>query len=233
MKELVDEILNKIDGKNPVQQLAFLSEKFKGKIAFSTSFGQEDQIITHFIFENNLPVEIFTLDTGRMFGETYKTFSKTIQKYKKEIKVYFPDKEKVEKLMTEKGPYSFYESVDNRKECCNIRKVIPLNRALKGKDCWITGLRASQSQERQKLSLLEFDENYNLLKFNPLLNWNIEDVKDFIFKNNIPYNVLHDKGFISIGCEPCTRAVKPGEDIRAGRWWWEDNSKKECGLHEK
>jgi len=233
MQSLIPEILEKIEEKNPVQQIAFLAEKFKGKIAFSTSFGQEDQIITHFIFSNNLPVEIFTLDTGRMFGETYKTYSKTIQKYNKKIKVYFPDKEKVENLMTTKGPFSFYESVENRKECCNIRKVEPLKRALTGIDCWITGLRASQSGERQKLSLLEFDENYKLLKFNPLINWNIDDVLDFIRANNLPYNVLHDKGFISIGCEPCTRAVNPGEDIRAGRWWWEDNSKKECGLHAK
>lgn len=233
MKNQIEEILDKIEGKNPVQQISFLAEKFKGKIAFSTSFGQEDQIITHYIFEHNLPVKVFTLDTGRMFEETYKTFSKTLQKYKKQIEVYFPDKEKVEELLTKKGPFSFYESIENRKECCQIRKVVPLKRALEGVECWITGLRASQSEARKELKLLEYDENFKLLKFNPLLGWNFDDVKDFIRENNIPYNVLHDKGFISIGCEPCTRAVKPGEDIRAGRWWWEDNTKKECGLHAK
>jgi len=168
-----------------------------------------------------------------MFGETYKTLSKTIQKYNKEIKVYFPENLKVEKLMTEKGAFSFYESIENRKECCNIRKVEPLKRALEGVECWITGLRADQSQERKKLALLEYDESFNLLKFNPLVNWNLQDVLDYLKKNNVPYNLLHDKGFVSIGCEPCTRAIRPDEDIRAGRWWWEDNSKKECGLHER
>ncbi|MCG3167115.1 MAG: Thioredoxin-dependent 5'-adenylylsulfate reductase [Bacteroidia bacterium] len=223
-----------------------LSEQFKGKpipevitalaqdykqIVFSTSFGQEDQVLTDIIFKNNLAVEVFTLDTGRLFNETYETFDRTIKRYKKEIKTYFPDKIKTEELLTKKGPFSFYESVDNRKECCHIRKVEPLQRALKGKDIWITGLRSAQSAGRENLPLFQWDETYQLIKHNPLANWSLEKVVDYLNVNNVPYNPLHDKGFVSIGCAPCTRAIEPGEDIRAGRWWWED-SKKECGLHE-
>lgn len=223
-----------------------LSEQFKGKpipevitalaqdykqIVFSTSFGQEDQVLTDIIFKNNLAVEVFTLDTGRLFNETYETFDRTIKRYKKEIKTYFPDKIKTEELLTKKGPFSFYESVDNRKECCHIRKVEPLQRALKGKDIWITGLRSAQSAGRENLPLFQWDETYQLIKHNPLANWSLEKVVDYLNVNNAPYNPLHDKGFVSIGCAPCTRAIEPGEDIRAGRWWWED-SKKECGLHE-
>jgi phosphoadenosine phosphosulfate reductase len=145
--------------------------------------------------------------------------------------VYFPKNESVEKLVNEKGPFSFFESVENRKECCYIRKVEPLERALKGMECWITGIRAEQSDNRKEMERLEWDESHQLFKFHPLLNWSTQEVKDFIKKHNVPYNPLHDKGFVSIGCAPCTRAVKEGENFRAGRWWWEDNSKKECGLH--
>jgi phosphoadenosine phosphosulfate reductase len=137
----------------------------------------------------------------------------------------------VEKLLSSKGPYSFYQSVENRKECCHIRKVIPLQRLLSGKKVWITGLRSEQSQNRESIAPAEWDEGYQLIKYNPLHNWTLEQVKEYIKQNNVPYNVLHDKGFVSIGCAPCTRAILPGEDFRAGRWWWEDNSKKECGLH--
>jgi phosphoadenosine phosphosulfate reductase len=146
--------------------------------------------------------------------------------------VYFPPAEKVEEMVNKKGPFSFYESLENRKECCFIRKVIPLKRALKGNEIWITGLRASQSENRNDLQEFEWDEGNQIIKYNPLLNWSLEETIDYIKENHVPYNILHDRGFVSIGCEPCTRAIKPGEDFRAGRWWWEQNSGKECGLHE-
>ncbi|MEN8122337.1 MAG: phosphoadenylyl-sulfate reductase [Bacteroidota bacterium] len=226
------ELTQQIKGKTIIEQLQFLAQKFEGKIAFSTSFGQEDQVITDLIFKNNIPIKVFTLDTGRFFEETYKVWNKTVEKYNKPIQVYFPDKNEVEKLVSGKGPYSFYGSIENRKECCNIRKVYPLKRALKDIDLWITGLRADQSQARTELELFSFDEGFGATKFNPLKDWSIKEVTDYLQKNHVPYNSLHDKGFISIGCSPCTRAIKEGEDIRAGRWWWEDKSKKECGLHD-
>jgi len=225
------ELSKEFSGKSIKDVLTVLLSRHKGKIVFSTSFGQEDQVITDIIFKNNLAVEVFTLDTGRLFNETYETFDKTIKRYKKEIKTYFPEKKNVEELVSEKGPFSFYDSVENRKECCFIRKVEPLQRALKGKEIWITGLRSGQSAGRENLPLFQWDETYNLVKYNPLTDWTLEQVVEYLQENNVPYNPLHDKGFVSIGCAPCTRAIQPGEDIRAGRWWWED-SKKECGLHE-
>ena len=229
---MIKELTKQIENKTIIEQLQFLSKEFKGKIAFSTSFGQEDQVITDIIFKNNINIDVFTLDTGRFFEETYKVWNKTSEKYNKKITVYFPDREEVETLVNEKGIYSFYESVENRKECCNIRKVKPLKRALKNVDLWITGLRAEQSQARQELEYFSFEESFNLTKFNPLKDWSLSKVVDYLKDNAVPYNTLHDKGFISIGCSPCTRAIKKDEDIRAGRWWWEDKSKKECGLHE-
>jgi phosphoadenosine phosphosulfate reductase len=204
---------------------------FSGKIAFSTSLSWEDQVITHHIFSNDLPIRVFTLDTGRIFPESYSVLNSTRERYKKNIEVYFPDFKSVEKLVTQKGPSSFYDSLENRKECCSIRKVEPLNRALQGVECWITGLRSEHSENRKALPIVDFDEQRQIQKVNPLANWSLDDVKAEIKKNNIPYNVLHDKGFVSIGCQPCTRAIKEGEDFRAGRWWWEEQSKKECGLH--
>ncbi len=208
-----------------------IATQYGDKAAFSTSLSWEDQVISHHIFANNLPIRVFTLDTGRMFPETYNVLNRTKDRYGKVIEVFFPNNESVEKLVTSKGPLSFYESLENRKECCNIRKVEPLNRALKGVEVWITGLRAEHSDNRKDLSIVEKDEQRNIIKVNPLLNWSFEEVKSEISKHNIPYNILHDKGFVSIGCQPCTRAIKEGEDFRAGRWWWEDTSKKECGLH--
>lgn len=231
MKNNVYEIQNSIDGKNIEDSLFMLSEKFKNKIAFSTSLSLEDQIITHIIFSNDLNINVFTLDTGRLFYETYSTLNKTNEFYCKKIRVFFPKNIDVENLVNKKGLFSFYESIENRKECCYIRKVEPLNRALNGMQCWITGIRAEHSESRQQMNQVEWDEQRQIIKFHPLLNWKTEQVKDFIKKNNIPYNPLFDKGFVSIGCQPCTRAVKEGENFRAGRWWWEENSKKECGLH--
>jgi phosphoadenosine phosphosulfate reductase len=204
---------------------------FGDKAAFSSSLSWEDQVITHYIFSNNLPIRIFTLDTGRIFPETYNVLNRTRERYQKEIEVFFPNTEAVQELVTKKGASSFYESLENRKECCFIRKVEPLNRALKDVECWITGIRSEHSENRSSLPIIDRDEQRNIYKVNPLANWTLNEVKAVISQQNIPYNVLHDKGFVSIGCQPCTRAIKEGEDFRAGRWWWEDQSKKECGLH--
>jgi len=214
------------------ETLSFIANEYKDKVVFSTSFGQEDQVITALIAKNDLPITIFTLDTGRLFQETYDVFHKTVKKYKLAIQTYFPDASQVENLLNTKGPNSFYESVENRKECCFIRKVVPLTKALKGNSVWITGLRAEQSENRNDLNLFEYDEKFEIIKFNPLLKWTLEEVQKYIDDNNVPQNSLHRKGFVSIGCAPCTRAIAPGEDIRAGRWSWE-SSHKECGLHQK
>jgi phosphoadenosine phosphosulfate reductase len=220
-----------IEGKSIVEAIQQLCADFPGQVVFTTSFGYEDQVITDIIGRHNLPVELATLDTGRLFEETYKVFSRTIEQYPLTVKTYYPEAAAVEKLLTEKGPFSFYASVENRKECCYIRKVVPLKRALAGHKVWITGLRADQSANRENMATIEWDQGYGLFKYNPLINWTLDDVKVHIKEHHVPYNVLHDRGFVSIGCAPCTRAIQPGEDFRAGRWWWEDNSKKECGLH--
>jgi phosphoadenosine phosphosulfate reductase len=212
------------------ETLEFLANEYKDKVVFSTSFGQEDQVITDFIAKNNIAITIFTLDTGRLFQETYDVFHRTLKKYKKQIEVYFPEATAVESLLKEKGPNSFYDSVENRKECCFIRKVVPLRKALAGNEVWITGLRAEQSENRNDLELFEYDANFEIIKFNPLLKWSLQEVEDYLQEHSVPQNALHKKGFVSIGCAPCTRAILPDEDIRAGRWWWE-SSHKECGLH--
>ncbi|MCE7064281.1 phosphoadenylyl-sulfate reductase [Dyadobacter sp. CY326] len=222
-----------IEGKSETKSLAILADLFPGEVVFSTSLGYEDQVITDFILNNNLNITIFTLDTGRLFSETYMTLQKTNNRYDTKIKVYYPQTDSVETLVSTKGPLSFYDSVENRKECCFIRKVEPLNRALKGAKIWVTGIRAEQSGNRHDMPQLEWDEAHQLVKFHPILHWSFEEVKGYVKSNGIPYNPLHDKGFVSIGCAPCTRAIQEGEDFRAGRWWWEDESKKECGLHAK
>jgi phosphoadenosine phosphosulfate reductase len=227
------ELKNQLNGFSIEDQLSKLVSLFPEKILFTTSLGIEDQVITHKIFSNNINVKVITLDTGRLFPQNYDVFSNTIIKYNKKINVYFPEYETIEKMVTEKGPFSFYKSIENRKECCRLRKVIPLNRALTGMKCWISGIRADQSDDRNQMDWLEYDAAKKLFKFYPLFNWSFNDVKNFIKENNVPYNSLHDKGFVSIGCEPCTRAVKPGEDFRDGRWWWENDGRKECGLHFK
>jgi phosphoadenosine phosphosulfate reductase len=213
-----------------VEALEIINALFPGKVVFSSSLGQEDQVITDAIFKNDLPIKIFTLDTGRLFSESYELLERTTARYKKPIRVYFPEASDVEEFVTTKGVNSFYESVENRKECCNIRKVKPLNRALHGADVWITGVRAEQTDSRKEMPVIEWLEEKQLYKFNPLLHWTYAEVLDYLKEFYVPYNPLHDKGFISIGCAPCTRAVEPGEDPRAGRWWWE-TSQKECGLH--
>ena len=218
-------------GFTPEQSLRFIAESFSGKAIFSSSFGWEDQVITHMIFSNNLPIKVFTLETGRLFPETYYVWNRTLERYRQPIHAFYPQHEAVENMVSTKGPSSFYESVENRKECCFIRKVEPLRRAVAGNECWITGIRADQSANRDHMDHVEWDDQNKLIKFHPIFEWTLDEVKEYIKENNIPYNPLHDKGFPSIGCAPCTRAVQPGEDIRAGRWWWEDQNKKECGLH--
>jgi len=231
MSKDIATIKQNIAGLDAVAALRLLSETFAGKIIFSTSFGWEDQVITQMIFSNNLPIKVFTLETGRLFPETYYTWNRTLEIYGQPIHAYYPQAAAVEQMVSTKGPSSFYESVENRKECCGIRKIEPLKRALAGNELWITGIRADQSANREGMENLEWDEGNQLIKFHPIFEWSLDEVKAYINKNNIPYNPLHDKGFPSIGCAPCTRAVREGEDFRAGRWWWEDQSKKECGLH--
>lgn len=228
---LSSEQIQEIENGSLPEAIQLVTALFPGEVVFSSSLGQEDQVLTDVIFKNNLPVKIFTIDTGRLFNETYELLDRTTARYKKPIQVYFPEAADVETFVAEKGINSFYESVDNRKQCCYIRKVIPLNRALKGAKVWITGLRAEQSNNRQQMPMIEWAEDKLLYKFNPLIRWSYEEMISYINKHNVPYNRLHDKGFISIGCAPCTRAIEPGEDARAGRWWWEA-SQKECGLHE-
>lgn len=231
MSELIRNIKEQTAGLDAVASLKVLAELFPGEIVFSTSFGWEDQVISHMIFANDIPIKVFTLETGRLFPETYYTWNRTMEIYGKPIHAYFPDSQLIQEMVSKKGPSSFYESVENRKECCYIRKIEPLKRALAGNRCWITGIRSEQSANRHDMENVEWDDQNQLIKFHPLFDWTLEDVKAYVKANNIPYNPLHDKGFPSIGCAPCTRAVQEGEDFRAGRWWWEDQSKKECGLH--
>ncbi|MCW3119604.1 MAG: phosphoadenylyl-sulfate reductase [Chitinophagaceae bacterium] len=230
-QDSVEEILLKISGLSETESLKLLATQFQEASVFSTSFSFEDQVITDLLVKMQLPVEIFTLDTGRLFPETYSTWVQTLEKYNTRVTAYYPDATALQEFVAEKGPNSFYESVENRKSCCHIRKVEPLQRALKGKKLWITGIRSEHSQNRNDMQPVEWDAVNQVLKYHPLLHWTTEQVKEYIRQNNVPYNPLHDKGFVSIGCAPCTRAVRPGEDFRAGRWWWEDSSKKECGLH--
>jgi phosphoadenosine phosphosulfate reductase len=213
--------------------LEYFLTNYKGRIALASSMGAEDQVLTEMISSIDSKARIITLDTGRVFPETYDTIERTNARYKINIEVYFPERAQVEEMVKEKGINLFYESIENRKQCCHIRKTIPLKRALEGMDVWISGLRRSQSVTRKKLELVEWDCNNGMIKLNPLIDWTEEQVWAYIEEKNIPYNKLHDQGFPSIGCQPCTRAVQEGEDVRAGRWWWEMPEHKECGLHVK
>ena len=197
----------------------------------ANSFGAEDMVLMDLICRNQLDLEIFSLDTGRLNGETYALMDRAQEKYACKIQVYFPESSQVEDLVREEGVNPFYRSLDLRKSCCGIRKVAPLKRALAGKTAWITGLRREQAVTRAELPVQEHDAGFGLEKFNPLADWSEADVWAYIQHFEVPYNELHDKGYPSIGCAPCTRAITPGEDVRAGRWWWENPELKECGLH--
>jgi phosphoadenosine phosphosulfate reductase len=233
MQSQLSELQKLVQNKSPQEIIQLFFEKFKNKIAFSNSFGAEDQVITDMISKIDKSLKIFTLDTGRLFPETYDIIERTSKRYGIPIQIFFPDAMQVEKMVNEKGVNLFFESIENRKQCCHIRKIEPLKRAFSGLDVWICGLRRSQSITRNEVQIVEWDENNGLIKLNPLVDWTEEQVWAYIQENKVPYNRLHDKGFPSVGCQPCTRAIEKGEDLRAGRWWWENPETKECGLHAK
>jgi phosphoadenosine phosphosulfate reductase len=199
----------------------------------ATSFGAEDMVLMDLICKHAPGIDIFTLDTGRLPKETYELMQTLNNHYDKKVEVFFPNTADVELFVTNNGPNAFYDSVELRKQCCGLRKVVPLNRALSGKKAWITGMRRSQSVTRSELPVSEWDDDHGLQKFSPLTDWSNGNVWAYLRANDVPYNKLHDEGYASIGCAPCTRAITMGEDIRAGRWWWEDPENKECGLHVK
>jgi len=232
-KEEIFELNEKFANAEPIELLTYFLDRYKDKIALASSLGAEDQVLTQMILSISKDARIFTLDTGRLFPETYDLIDRTCKKYKTKIKVYFPKSEAVQKMVEAKGINLFYDSIENRKECCYNRKIEPLKRAFEGLDVWICGLRADQSVTRTDIQVVEWDENNNIVKINPLAKWSEQQVWDYIKEKGIPYNPLHDKGYPSIGCQPCTRAILPGEDIRAGRWFWENPDTKECGLHKK
>jgi len=219
--------------------LKWAIEKFGKKVALASSFGAEDVVLIDMLMKIDPSARIFTIDTGRLPQETYDVIEKIMEKYGAKIEFLFPDKRAVEEMLEKYGPNLFYKSVELRRLCCHIRKVEPLERILKDLDAWITGLRREQSVTRVQIEKVEEDERTFdgikrvLIKINPLADWTEKQVWDYIKRNNVPYNALHDRSYPSIGCAPCTRAIKPGEDIRAGRWWWETPEKKECGLHIK
>lgn len=233
MKDQIEALNNKYANATAEELLSGFLNEYKNRIALSSSLGLEDQILTHMVCAIDKTTNIFTLDTGRLFPETYDLIHRTNSKYGIKLSVYFPDASHVEEMVNTRGINLFYESVENRKLCCNIRKIEPLKRAFAGLEVWICGLRREQSVTRQDMQRIEWDEANGLIKLNPLIDWTEEEVREFIKTHGIPYNPLHDKGFPSIGCQPCTRAIFPGEDIRAGRWWWENPDTKECGLHKR
>jgi phosphoadenosine phosphosulfate reductase len=218
---------------SPQEIIGFFAEEFKGRIAFATSLGAEDQVITEMIAGINPGMKIITLDTGRLFQETYDLLDITRKKYNLSIETSFPDAVDVQNMVNTHGINLFYDSVENRKLCCFIRKTEPLSIALQGMDVWICGLRRDQSVTRQEIQAVEWDNLQKMIKVNPIVNWSLDQVWEYIRAHKIPYNTLHDKGYPSIGCLPCTRAILQGEDIRAGRWWWESAENRECGLHQK
>lgn len=199
--------------------------------SFANSLGAEDMVLTDLIAKHQPDIEMFSLDTGRLPQETYNLMQALREHYAVPLKIYFPDAAQVEALVARIGVNGFYDSVENRKECCRVRKVEPLKRALAGKQAWITGMRREQAATRGKLEVSSFDADHGMQKFNPLLDWTNDEVWEYIKANDVPYNTMHDRFYPSIGCAPCTRAITPGEDIRSGRWWWESPESKECGLH--
>lgn len=231
-KELAKKLNEELKNSSAKEVVEYFLGNFEN-VALSSSLAVEDQVLTDLLLKTDKNAKIFTLDTGRLHPETYDVMDATNLKYGIKIDVFFPQNDKVQELYQTQGINGHYESIEKRKNCCNIRKIEPLTRALKDVQVWITGLRASQSVTRVDMPLVEWDENFKVIKVNPIINWSEEDLWTYIKTNKVPYNKLHDKGFPSIGCAPCTRAIKEGEDIRAGRWWWENPEHKECGLHKK
>lgn len=229
---LTAEAITALERKSAEEILRWGLDTFKDRIAFASSFGAEDVVVIDLIAKAAPGLRIFTLDTGRLHEETYEVIDKIRARYGVTVESFFPDRDAIEKLEREKGLFSFRQSIENRKECCGIRKMEPLRRALSGLDAWVSGLRRAQSVTRAAFKKAEIDQgNGGLVKLNPLADWSEDQVWDYIRRHEVPYNNLHDQNFPSIGCAPCTRAVKPGEDVRAGRWWWESPEQKECGLH--
>ncbi len=228
LADVLSERLARLDLDN---RLLLSRELIPGRIVFTTSFGVEDQLIAHAIFTRNLDIEVATLDTGRLFAQTYELWERTEARYARRIAAVYPQAEPLQEWVRENGVNGFYKSVENRKTCCRLRKVEPLARLLAGASAWITGLRRDQSSERGDAPFVEFDAGHKLLKINPLLDYSRAAVVAATEEFNVPVNELHAQGYLSIGCAPCTRAVEPGESERAGRWWWEEDGKKECGLH--
>jgi len=220
-----------LDSKTAQEIVAWAVKEFGNGLGLASSFGAEDVALIDMLLKVNPKARIFTLDTGRLNQETYDVMDAIKKKYGCTIATYIPDAHRTEEMVREKGFNLFYESMDNRKLCCHIRKVEPLARALKGLKAWMTGLRREQVVTRAAVKKIEWDEGHNMYKLNPLADWTWDQVWQYIKAHQVPYNKLHDQGYPSIGCEPCTRAVKPGEDFRAGRWWWEQPEQKECGLH--
>lgn len=229
----VSEVVHQFKDSCAKEILEHFLDKYGSRAALSSSFGVEDQVLTHMLLSIDKNANIFTLDTGRLHPQTYSVMDATNLKYGIKVNVFFPKTGEIENLYKEQGVNGFYESLQNRKKCCFVRKIDSLQRALSELDIWITGLRASQSVTREDLKVIEFDNVNGVIKVNPLLNWSEDDIWSYIKEHNIPYNSLHDEGYPSIGCAPCTRAVEQGADIRSGRWWWENPEHKECGLHLK
>lgn len=229
----IEQLNSLMGGKSPQEVIEYFLREYKGKIALSSSLGLEDQVLTDMVCKIDKETRIFTLDTGRIFPETYSLISRTNSKYGIKMEVFFPDHTKVEEMVNAHGINLFYDSVEKRKMCCNVRKLEPLSRAFAGLEVWICGLRRAQSVTRTNMKVVEWDEMNKMIKINPLIDWSEEDCWEYIEKNGVPYNVLHKEGFPSIGCQPCTRAIREGENIRAGRWWWESPEQKECGLHRR
>ncbi len=231
MKENIEKYLQETGGVTAEDIIRYAFKQFGGRIKFASSLGEEDQVLTDMIARVQPEIKIFTLDTGRLFSESYDLLAKTQKRYPIQFEVYYPDTKAVEDMVKSKGINLFYDSVENRKMCCGVRKVEPLQRALKDTDAWITGLRKSQSVTRTDLKTFEWDAANQKVKINPLADWSLEQLTKYIKEHKVDVNPLHAQGFVSIGCAPCTRAIKEGEDIRAGRWWWEAPEQKECGLH--
>ena len=229
----LDEIRNKVKSLDTQGFLKFFLEHYPNQLALASSFGAEDQVLTDLLVKISPTVKIFTLDTGRLPNETYDCMQKTIEHYNLKIQILFPDREDVEKMTNEFGPNLFYQSVEKRKLCCQIRKVKPLKRYLSTLEFWISGLRREQSPTREAIDRVEWDQANGIIKLSPLADWTRDQVWNYLKENNVPHNALHNRGFASIGCAPCTRAIEPGEHERAGRWWWENPDTKECGLHVK
>jgi phosphoadenosine phosphosulfate reductase len=229
-----NKIVDKNSNKNPEELLDFIFQLHGNKVELASSFGAEDVVIIHMIQNLGLSIPIFTIDTGRLNQETYNLIDEIRNKYNIKIEILFPNNVDVETMVQEKGMNLFYKSVENRQLCCNVRKVIPLEKKLSNLDAWITGLRKNQNENRSNFKKIEIDiRRKTILKYNPLIDWSFEQVFDYIKKNNVPYNKLHDLNYPSIGCAPCTRGIKAGESPRAGRWWWENENNTECGLHSK